>query len=143
MLNRFSCVQLFATLWTLAHQAPLSMGFSRQEFWSRLPCPSPGDLPNSRDGTQVITCVSCISRQVGSDSLSINVRDMGSIPGSVKIPWRRKSQPTPVLVPRKSYGWRSLVQATAHGVAKSRTRLSDFTSLPLVPPGKYPYNYIS
>ena len=38
--------QLFATLWTEAHQAPLSMGFSRQEYWSRLPFPSPGCLPN-------------------------------------------------------------------------------------------------
>ena len=36
---------LFATPWTVAHQAPLSMGFSRQEYWSGLPCPSPGDLP--------------------------------------------------------------------------------------------------
>ena len=44
-----------------------------------------------------------------------------------KIPWRRKWQPTLVLLPRKSYGWRSLVQATVHGVPKSRTRLSDFT----------------
>ena len=35
-----------ATLWTVAHQAPLSMGFSRQEYWSGLPCPSPGDLPD-------------------------------------------------------------------------------------------------
>jgi len=34
------------TPWTVAHQAPLSMGFSRQEHWSRLPFPSPGDLPN-------------------------------------------------------------------------------------------------
>ena len=34
------------TLWTVAHQAPLSMGFPRQEHWSRLPFPSPGDLPN-------------------------------------------------------------------------------------------------
>ena len=34
------------TPWTAAHQAPLSMGFSRQEYWSRLPFPSPGDLPN-------------------------------------------------------------------------------------------------
>ena len=42
-----SCVRLFATLWTIGHQAPLSMGFSRQEYWSRLPFPSPGDLPNS------------------------------------------------------------------------------------------------
>ena len=33
-------------LWTVAHQAPLSMGFSRQEYWSGLPCPSPGDLPH-------------------------------------------------------------------------------------------------
>ena len=35
-----------STLWIVSHQAPLSMGFSRQEFWSGLPCPSPGDLPN-------------------------------------------------------------------------------------------------
>ena len=40
-------VQLFATPWTVAHQAPLSMGFSRQEYWSGYPCPSPGDLPKS------------------------------------------------------------------------------------------------
>ena len=39
-------VQFFATPWTIAHQAPPSMGFSRQEGWSGLPCPSPGDLPN-------------------------------------------------------------------------------------------------
>ena len=38
------CVQLFATPWTVAHQAPLSTGFSRQEYWSGLPCPLPGDL---------------------------------------------------------------------------------------------------
>ena len=46
MLSRFSCVRLFETLWTVAHQAPLSMGFSRQEYWSGLPCPPPGDLPD-------------------------------------------------------------------------------------------------
>ena len=45
VLNCISCVQLFATRWMVARQAPLSMGFSRQEFWSRLPFPSPGDLP--------------------------------------------------------------------------------------------------
>ena len=43
---RFSRVQLFATLWTIACQAPLSMGFSRREYWSEWPGPSPGDLPN-------------------------------------------------------------------------------------------------
>ena len=40
-----SCVWLFATLWTVARQAPLSMGFPRQEYWSALPLPSPRDLP--------------------------------------------------------------------------------------------------
>ena len=41
-----SRVRLFATPWTVAYQAPLSMGFSRQECWSGLPFPSPGDLPD-------------------------------------------------------------------------------------------------
>ena len=41
-----SCVRLFVTVWTLANQAPLSMGFSRQGYWSGLPCPPPGDLPD-------------------------------------------------------------------------------------------------
>ena len=42
----YSTVRLFATLWTIAHQAPLSMGFPRQEYWSGLPFPPPGDLPD-------------------------------------------------------------------------------------------------
>ena len=46
VLGRFSHVQLFATLWTVAHQAPLSMGFSRQEYWSGLSFLLLGDLPN-------------------------------------------------------------------------------------------------
>ena len=45
MLNCFSCVRLFVALWTVTYQAPLFMGFSRQEYWSGLPCPPPGDLP--------------------------------------------------------------------------------------------------
>ena len=45
MLNHFSCVQLFVTLWIIAHQAPLSMGFSRHEHRSGSPCPPAGDLP--------------------------------------------------------------------------------------------------
>ena len=46
MLSCFSCV--FVTQWTVVCQAPLSMEFSRQEYWSGLPCPPAGDLPNSR-----------------------------------------------------------------------------------------------
>ena len=56
--GRFSRVQLFVTPWTVAPQAPLSMGFSRQEYWSGLPFPPPGDLPHP------ILSVSCIGRQV-------------------------------------------------------------------------------
>ena len=43
----FSHLQLFVMLWTVAHQAPLSMGFPRQEYWSGLPCPPPGDLSDA------------------------------------------------------------------------------------------------
>ena len=46
VLSSFSHVQLFVTLWTVDRQAPLSMGFCRQEYWSGLPCPPPGNLPN-------------------------------------------------------------------------------------------------
>ena len=45
-VKSLSRVQVFVTPWTIAHQALLSMGFSRQEYWSGLPFPSPGDLPN-------------------------------------------------------------------------------------------------
>ena len=51
-----SRVQLFATLWTLACQSPLSMEFSRQEYWSGLPFPPPGDLPDP--GTEPMSLVS-------------------------------------------------------------------------------------
>ena len=48
MLSCFSHARHFATHWTAAHQAPLSMRFSRQEFFSGLPCPPPGDLADPR-----------------------------------------------------------------------------------------------
>ena len=57
-----SHVQLCATPWTLACQMPLPMEFSRQEYWSGLPFPTSGDLPD-RDQTY-ISCVSCIGRQI-------------------------------------------------------------------------------
>ena len=46
LVKWLSWVQLFTTPWTVAYQAPPPMGFSRQEYWSGLPFPSPGDLPN-------------------------------------------------------------------------------------------------
>ena len=62
VLSLFSHVQLFATLWTVARQAPLSMGFSREEYWSVLPCLPPGDLLNP--GIKSMSHVSCIDRWV-------------------------------------------------------------------------------
>ena len=46
VLSCFSCVWLLVTLWIIAHQVPLPMRFSRRKYWSRLPCPPPGDLPD-------------------------------------------------------------------------------------------------
>ena len=73
-LQLLSHDQLFVTPWTVARQAPLSMGFSRQEYWSGLPFPSPGDLPDpgikpaspalafrDKAATQGLTQASCIA----------------------------------------------------------------------------------
>ena len=46
VLSGFSRLGLFVNLWTIACQAAVSVGFSRQEYWSELPCPSQGDIPN-------------------------------------------------------------------------------------------------
>ena len=59
ILSCFSRVQLFATLWTAAHQAPLSMGFSMHEYWSGLPCLSPGGLPDP--GIELASLVSALA----------------------------------------------------------------------------------
>ena len=65
VLSCFSCVRLFATLWTVAHQTPLSMGFARQEYWSGL-CPPPGDLPDLGIEPASLTSPSLAGRFFGS-----------------------------------------------------------------------------
>ena len=64
LLNR---VQLFETSWAVTYQAPLSMGFSRQKYWSRLPFPSPGDLPNPgvEPGSPALQAQSLLSEPPG------------------------------------------------------------------------------
>ena len=64
-------VLLFVTLWTVAHQVPLSMGFPRQEYWRGLPIPSPGDFPNPR---------------IEPGSLALWVDDLPSEPAGNHIP---------------------------------------------------------
>jgi len=59
VLGYFNPVQLFATLWTGAHQVPQSVAFSRQEYWNELPNPPAGDLSNP--GIELLLLVSCIA----------------------------------------------------------------------------------
>ena len=70
-VRSLSCVQLFATLWTVASQASPSMGFSRQEYWSGLPFPSPGDLPNPaiKPGSPALEADALTSEPPGKPSI--------------------------------------------------------------------------
>ena len=68
MLSHFCHVQLFVTIWTVAHQAPLFMGYFRQEYWSGLPCPPPGDLP--KPGIEPVSFVSYIGRRFLTSSVT-------------------------------------------------------------------------
>ena len=138
-----SHIQLFVTPRTVTHQAPLSMEFSRQEYWSGLPFPPPGDLPKS--GIKPPSLVSPVlasrfftTAPHGKPKYDISHKllqlpfmsewcFLGGASGKEStyqctrckrqefdpwvrtIPWRRKWQPTPVFLPRKSHGQRSLV----------------------------------
>ena len=72
MLSRFSHVQLFVTLWTVALQAPLSVGLSRQEYWSGWPCPPPGNLPDLGIEPTSLMSLSCIGRHVLKHSVQFS-----------------------------------------------------------------------
>ena len=88
-VKSLSCVRLFATTWTVAQDAPPSMGLSKQEYWSGVPLPS----PSGKDPT-------CQFRRCKRCRFDPWVR---------KIPWRRKWLPTPVFLPGKSHWQRSLM----------------------------------
>ena len=83
-----SQVRLFATPWTIAHQAPLSMEFSRQEYLSGLPCPSPGDLPypGIEPRSPTLHSDSLPSEPRGPLASAGGIRDLGSIPGMGRSP---------------------------------------------------------
>ena len=121
MLSHFSRVQLFATLWTVAHQASPSMEFSRQEYWSGLLCPSPGVFPIHWSNPYLLHL------------LHWQVRSLPVVPPGKPIlitvslnflcdnSWRRWWHPTPVLLPGESHGWRSLVGCSPWGCEESDT----------------------
>ena len=76
MLSCYSCVWLFAALWTAACKASLSMGFSRQKYWSGLPCPPPRDLPDPGIPTQTSLNPTCIGRWILTTSTSWKTPNM-------------------------------------------------------------------
>ena len=126
MLSCFSCVRLFATPWIIDCQAPLSMGFSRQEYWSRFLFPSPGDLPDPGIQTKFF-CIN-IGRFFGSDgkASAYNVGDPGLKSLGQEDPLEKEmaihSLQYSCLENAVDGGawW-----ATVHGNAKSQTRPSN------------------
>ena len=130
-----SVVRLFATPWTVAYQAPKSVEFSRQEYWSGLPFPSPGDFlkPGIEPRSPALQADALLSEPLGKpnenpSNLFFLILWQNSFPGGSvvkepacqsrrctwnsciwKIPWRKKCQLTPVFLPGESHGQRSLV----------------------------------
>ena len=101
-VKSLSHVRLSVTPWTAAHQAPLSMGFSRQEFWCGVPLPS---LITDKES-------SCLPRRHRFN------------PWVGQIPWRRKWQPTLVFLPGESHGQRSLAGYSPWGHKRVRHNLA-------------------
>ena len=130
MLSRFSCVPLFATLWIVTCQAPLSTWFSRQEYWSGWPFPPPGNLPDPR-------LLPLLQWQAGSLPLVPPAKPekgkerwncLENELGVRNKYWCGEAHGTPFQYcclenPMDGGVWRAAV----HGVAEGRTRLSDFT----------------
>ena len=106
-VKSLSYAQLFATPWTVAHQAPLSMRFSRQEYWSGLPLPSPGE--SSRPGDQ--PRVSCIAGGLFSLWATI-VRE---------VSWKASSTQPAQQTGSLSGAWKGLEQNSPTATSPSRT----------------------
>ena len=134
-VKSLSRVRLFATPWTVAYQAPLSMGFSTQWSWSGLPFPSPGDLPNPalelRSPCPYINVYTWMHfmgeppRWCSGTESACQAGDAGSIPGSGRSPQERNGNPFQYFClenPSDRGAW----HATVLGVAKSQTWFRDW-----------------
>ena len=135
-VKSLSCVQLFETPWTAAYQASPSMGFSRLEYWSGVPLPSPDDNPGPH--LSLLTHCRCLSpccvllrKPPGFHRLpwwpvvknTPAMRRCRFSPWAGKSPCRRKWQPTPVFLPGKFHGQKSLVAYSPWGHKRIRQDL--------------------
>ena len=119
-VKSLSRVRLFATPWTAAYQAPLSMGFSRQQYWSGLPFPSPGDLPNPgiEPGSPALQTDALLSEPTGKSSKYTPVGFSNGEGNGNPL------QCSCLENPREEGAW----WAAIHGVAQSQTRLKRLSS---------------
>ena len=128
MLSHFSLVQLCAPLWTVARQAPLSLGFSRQGYWSGLSCPPPGDLPNTGTHPASLASPASAGRLFITDAREPACQCRGGrgsslTPGSGRPPGERNGTPLQRSCLGNSMD-RGAWRAAVHEVAKSQTWLS-------------------
>ena len=137
-VKSLSHVWLFANPWTVAYQVSPSMGFSRSEYWSVLPFPSPGDLPDQGSKLGLPHCKQTLlpseppgkSNQVmlvlkNPPASAGDARGEGSIPGSGTSPAVVKGNPLQYSC-LGNFMDRGARQATVHGARKSRTRLNNW-----------------
>ena len=103
VLSHFGRVRLFVTLWTVAHQASLSMQFSRKEYWNEMPLTSPGHLPDAGNQPMSLT-----SPTLPDDFFTTSANWEAEMLHSHSKLWRWKWQPTPVFLPGQPHGQRSL-----------------------------------
>ena len=125
-VKSLSRVRLFVTPWTVAYQAPLPMGFSRQEYWSRVQFPSPGDLPNPgiEPGFPALQTDADWRKGILNTAIpysgihcSHKKKQGTSIYSS---PWRMEWLPTPLFLPGEFHGLRSLEGCSLQSVKSQR-----------------------
>ena len=100
VLSHFICVRISVTLWTVAHQAPLSMGFSKQESWSWLPFPPPGGLPNP--GIKHISYDCCTCRRIIYHEHSLVAQTVKCLPAVRELLLSRLSRVQLCVTPERA-----------------------------------------